>query len=135
MNDLSWILYWADALPSLALFVCMISFSIAAICFYFSIDYFSYKNETWGKDENGQEKYTPKAQAVQALWWAPYALLAALVLCGASFMVPSRNTFYLIAASEMGEEAVKTPEFAKLRGVVNKFLDDQLKVDQPKGEQ
>lgn len=44
--------------------------------------------------------------------------------------IPSKETFYLIAASEMGNKAVQTPEFDKIRKIVDKFLDRQLNDDQ-----
>lgn len=45
---------------------------------------------------------------------------------GGSFLVPSKDTFYLIAASEAGEQSLQTPEFGKVRQVINKWLDGQL---------
>lgn len=44
-------------------------------------------------------------------------------------LTPSQNTFYLIAASEMGEEAVKTPEFSKLKTILNNKLDEIISND------
>jgi hypothetical protein len=57
--------------------------------------------------------------------FAPFLAPLFFILWGGSFLVPSKDTFYLIAASQAGEQAIKTPEFLKVRNVLNKWLDEQ----------
>ena len=119
MNQLSWLIYWADAAPSLASFICVLGFLMfvasSAIVLLGATDFFT--------DAVNNPGLQPMARRFRSFWWMPVLSFA---LWGASFLVPSKDTFYLIAASEMGEKAIQTPEFTKLRGVLNKFLDEQL---------
>ena len=119
MNQLSWLLYWADALPSLATFIAILSFLIflgSGFMLLLGI------TNAFGDEDNDN----PMMVRFRRMWWLP---TLAFLMWGASFLVPSKETFYLIAASEMGEKAIQTPEFVKLRGVLNKFLDGQLDED------
>jgi hypothetical protein len=108
MNSLSWLLYWADVLPSIAETLRAIAVITGTVCLFGTPILFAENKKEWaGKFFKG--------------------LVAAIVVMVLSFTIPSKNTIYLIAASEMGEEALAAPEALKLRGVVNQWLDKQLK--------
>jgi hypothetical protein len=62
----------------------------------------------------------------------PWLLPVFFLLWGGSFLGPSKDTFYLIAASEAGEQTLNTPEVSKARIVINKWLDDQIKPEDGK---
>lgn len=67
---------------------------------------------------------------LRGLRW-PLAVWAA-VLVSTNF-IPSRDTFYAIAASEMGEQALKTPIATKAGKALEKWLDEQIG-DKPNGD-
>lgn len=138
MNDLSWLIYWADAAPNLSTFVAITSFLLfVASLILLGINIFGSEQTRRDWDEEGQDriyKYSDDARVCQKLWFARILAPLFFVLWGASFLVPSKDTFYMIAASEAGEEAVQTPEFTKVRKVLNKWLDDQL-VPEPINQQ
>ena len=141
MNDLSWMIYFADISPSLARFVGVVSCVLAVISAFMVMIYVAGSEETHERytyDSDGRRsgppivEYTDAARSYQrlrfTLWTAPLFLL----LCGASNLMPSKETIYLIAASESGEYLLETPEAAKAMAVVNKWLDKQLADDAPK---
>lgn len=136
MNNLSWFLYWANVAPHLSSWVIVISMLFCVAGGYGCIIYFFLREETrekrhWETTDDPLFKYTDTARKVQSLkfclWFTPLMLFVS----GCACLVPSKDTFYLIAASEIGGDATKTPEFLKVKKVVNKFLDEQL-VDKSK---
>jgi len=138
MNSLSWLLYWADVLPALSRWMCAVCFLLFAA---FSIILFLGVTDFFGDATEKVTRYDAKAGdyveteflknpkfAAIATRFRKIGLLAPVffLLWGASFMVPEKETFYLIAGSEAGERAIQTPEFDKVRKVINKYLDDNL---------
>lgn len=145
MNDISWLIYWADVLPSVASFLGIITFLLmiaSAVCLVIywasskdASDYRSYKEKVlaWqaaGSPAGGKPYYFSSDHEAfqlnevmkQSRWIFPLCL----VVCTLTSFVPSRETFFLIAGSEIGEQAVKTEEFEKVRKVLNKYLDEEL---------
>lgn len=43
-----------------------------------------------------------------------------------SIFMPSKDTVYLMAASEIGEDIIKSPEMNKILQLINEKLDEQL---------
>ena|ERR1044072_2167488 len=139
MNNLSWILYWADAAPAVSRFIAILGFMIFVASLFLGLlgwtGFFGDEVKAKKSDEAGGNVYDfdrygyslEMAPRFRKLW--PITLIAFL-LWGGSFLVPSKDTFYMIAASEAGEQAIQTPEFTKVRGVLNKWLDDQIKSDE-----
>jgi len=117
MNNLSWLLYWADVLPSLATTICVISILGTIISGYFTLIYFTAGFGDWTHDQ----------QYLARFRFSPHLAGLFLFLAVFSNIVPSKDTFYLIASSEAGEQALKTPEVTKVRQVINKWLDEQVK--------
>lgn len=135
MNDLSTLLYWADVLPSISWWACIVMFIATLVLGLFTFLGFTgfFGDERKYNDGvNGVHRCYHWEDLAYASDFAPRCrkllipTLLVFFLWGGSFFVPTKETFYLIAASEMGEEAFKTPEFAKLRKVVNNYLDAQL---------
>lgn len=154
MNSLSWLIYWADAAPSVSTFVCIISFFLFIASFVGTIFFIcsrgSYRaclaldeavaawntlpdeaksktdmpgryndNYTLSSGDRSLASFSPTLRIF------PWLMPVFFLLWGGAFLVPEKDTFYLIAASEAGEQAVQTPEFTKVRQVLNKWLDDQ----------
>ena len=111
MNDLSLALYLADALGSLDSLAMLGFFLMAAVCAFCSfgavlIDYEDQKLE---------------AIKITKGFLVSLPILAILIL-----VTPSRETVYAIAASEMTEQALKTPVASKAMQAVEKWIDKQL---------
>ncbi len=148
MNSLSWLLYWADVLPRYSTWMSFLSFflfAVSIVCVFFYYLGSQDTRERRGKyvpSENRDPlnddpweyilEYTDEARVCRSLGWSRWTAFLFFILWGVSFMVPSKETFYMIAASQAGEQAMQTPEFSKARAVINKFLDDQLKNEEPK---
>lgn len=121
MNSLSWLLYWADTLPGLATgiaFVFSLLFLGMVLLFVGRLVVASETSE-YGKE--GREVF------LKVTTFTPYLMAFSLFMALCTNFVPSKNTIYMIAASEAGERALQTPEFGKLRKLINQTLDEQLK--------
>ena len=118
MNQLSWILYWADVLPSVACTIGLFSsFALLASVVGTAL----YITEGFGDWADYCPKYSRNFR------FFPHTLFLSVVFLIGSNLVPDKDTFYMIAASEVGEQALQTPEITKIRAVINKWLDEQSK--------
>lgn len=140
MNDLSWMLYLADVLPNFSKFTAWMGFVlfislgiVSAIGFtrflgdadaVYDYDY----DKASGKTGKAGDLKNPELKALadsfsKCLWPASISL----VIWGGSFLVPEKETFYLIAASEAGEKVVTSPTAEKALKVIDKWLEEKLK--------
>jgi hypothetical protein len=133
MNQLSWLIYWADAAPNVATALCIMAFLALIVSIVFVLLGFTgmFGDEAKFDNENQYRrdayKYASElAPRFRKLWPVP---LISFFVWSSTFLVPSKDTFYLIAASEIGEQAVETPEFVKIRAVINEWLDDTIEED------
>ena len=107
MNDLSWLLYAADVagqLNAVAGFVAV----VGGVSGFFASVVMSDGNPT-------QSRKTFKTTAIVV------SILALITI-----VTPSRDTLYAIAASEVGEEALKSETAGKALDAINAWLDRQL---------
>lgn len=112
MNTLSWLIYSAEAIDSLGTFlaICTVLGCIAlALISLISLKY----------DEEYQQLMEVSRNSRN--WLILFVFLGVFV----SFL-PSKETVYMIAASEIGEEAIGTEEFQTLRQILKEELDDHL---------
>jgi hypothetical protein len=108
MNDLSWLLYGADVLNNLGILFLIVGMLLVILAGVFAGPvYTESDNPAWIK--HGKN-----------------TLIIGIAVLVVSMFMPSKQTMYMIAASEMGEEAIQTPEFQKVRELVNQYLDDSL---------
>jgi hypothetical protein len=103
MNELSWILYFADFLDSL---------KAAAICGLFLFPGFAFC-ELIAK--TGDLEIRPGK-----LWILPIFSIFIAIL------TPSQNTIYAIAASEMGEKFLESQIATKAEKALDAWLDKQI---------
>lgn len=111
MNNLSWMLYLAGVSGNVQGLMIGVSVALslfAAICLIvWFMTFESYEAEIHGVMGKSLRYSVP-----------------ILILCAALVtLVPSERTFYLIAASEMGEKAVQTETGKKAIAAVNRYLD------------
>lgn len=115
MNSLSWLLYAADVAAgisgSLTVIVLVALFAAAfrvamGICVY-----------------NNTEDYGD-IQAAKPTVLKLFAVVLAVITVGS--FVPSKETMYLIAASEIGEQVVNSDDAKRVMGKVETWLDNKL---------
>lgn len=116
MNNLSWILYFADVADKLgvAATLCVVIFGLASLA--------------GGIAVVGSRVDNPKRSEYHMPLWMliiPTCILT-LSLCVAVF-TPSKDTIYLIAGSEIGETVVKTPEAQQMFSDIREVIQQQLK--------
>jgi hypothetical protein len=117
MNNLSWLLYLADVLPKFhySLFIMSIIAAVGTTFFFFlgSTNCFGDL-----RDDH------PTVLRLRKLYWGPPFFIALALL---SALIPSnRNTYYAIAASELGEQVLKSPTTNKTIKALDTWLDKQI---------
>ena len=115
MNPLSWLLYLADISETINhcfSFLLMLITVVTAICLIFG---FINLDMAWDDEDRD------KAKRVMNL---PLKfILPASIMIFIMIVVPSKQTIYLIAASEMGEEAIKSDLGKKVLTYLEQELD------------
>lgn len=140
MNSLSWLLYIAGVSGNFtALFGWVgLAVLIGGICTYcvsigFRVDgreelnSYDYRDETSAKYKRAiEDKDDAMKQAVSLSFWGRFMIITALIMWLLGAALPSKETVYAIAASEMGEELLKTPTAAKATKALDAWLDKQI---------
>jgi len=115
MNSLSWLMYTADVVAgiggALALIVILGIGAVALRVIWSMVTYSNY--------EDDQSLTAGKSTVVKAL---TVVLIALLI----DVLVPSKETVYLIAASEVGEQVVTSEEGKRVLGKIETWLDNKL---------
>lgn len=138
MNSLSWMIYAADVTGSVgnAINVSAVLTGAALIGVSIGAGIYNFGSPTiWSSDKDPEgTRASWAASATSSLKMAKRlaAGLAALLLIGAT--IPSSNTIYAIAASEMGEKALNTQTGRKADLALNAWLDRQIAGDKPAKE-
>ena len=109
MNNLSWIIYAADVIGSLILFLGLTGFALLCVSFG-NIMYHSIEND----------------DARLATTWK-WAVPLAFFLFVVAILLPSRQTIILIAASQYGEHVAQTPEAKELANEAREALQRLIK--------
>lgn len=129
MNQLSWMLYIAELVGTvnLVLWAAFAAFSavgVILVLWYLQgaeqKDYRMYKKRNEEFEIN--EPIINKCQIRMAFFVAVILLIVATV-------VPSKQTIYAIAASQAGEQILKTPLASKAEKALDSWLDAQIKKD------
>ena len=122
MNELSWLIYAADVSSGLS-FVAGVFAFIGAIAVFVVTIYASFgKDDYYVKvgDEHWLRFHDIQKKALTK--WSRIPIAATLVAA----LLPSSNTVYAIAASEMGEEVVKSETAGKAMKALDAWLDRQI---------
>lgn len=115
MNNLSWILYFADVAGKIG----GASTVLSALLGLASIGGAIIVVGTRVENDN------PKYHASMWMLVAPVSLL--VVFLSIAVVTPSKDTIYLIAGSEIGETVVKTPEAQQMFSDIREVIQSQLK--------
>lgn len=108
MNSLSWMLYWAGVannLQGLFMAFAMISGFGTIACWIF------------GSGDYGNSSL---------LKWPKFTIPFAIVFGILAALMPNQNTIYAIAASELGEEVLKSDTATKAQKALDAWLDKQI---------
>lgn len=124
MNSLSWFLYFVDVLSRANILACIVLGASAA---YLSI--------TMAIAGISAGDFGRPIKATWFPWWkrAGVSLLVSAVVFT---VIPSSNTLYAIAASEVGEKVVKSEAVQGIASDATKALQQWIKrqLDEPKAE-
>ena len=114
MNNLSWLLYAAEVSGNLQeMFQAFVVLSVIGVAFWV------FTSLMW-KTDTPNENFAPFWRKI-----GYFFVSAALVSAVLSAVVPSKDTVYAIAASEMGEQAIQTPLAKKAFNALSAWLDRQ----------
>lgn len=116
MNSISWFLYLADVIPSLAKVfgVSGIILSIILVIAWFIC-----------LVSLGDSDFDGCRTSVKSLskWLVPVAFTLIII----ATIIPSRQTIYLIAGSEVGQVVVETPEAREIFNDIRTIIKQQIK--------
>jgi hypothetical protein len=113
MNSLSWFLYLADVLDRIGFVFFLLSLIFSFISLFVLIAFAVW---TADEDKNAERSY-------KSLRWVPLTTVFFFFLTA---IIPSKDTIYLIAASEAGEMVVNTPEAKEVMSDLKEILNIQL---------
>jgi hypothetical protein len=139
MNNLSWMLYFAEVCENIGVFFCiigligtLISLIAIIISYCFMSDYRCY-NEV---NNEGVTVRFDKNYLFARGWFktARCVLPVCFFLWTVGLALPSKQTIYLIIASETGEEVIKSETGKKALEAVNRYLDKVAVEDNPAEE-
>lgn len=122
MNNLSWFIYFADILPNVGGYAIFMAIVFGLL----SILYTVAKSFANGGDEDAENLIN-----VPGIGYAPLIFVIASVV---SLLIPSRETFYLIAGSEAGEMVVTSETGKEILSDIQEVIKGQLQALKPKGE-
>jgi len=121
MNSLSWLLYTADVVGGLGSFLSLIAF-VSGIGSCTSLLIFLPMAEHNASDQ----AFANNRKILKAM------VITFLVTALINTTIPSKETVYAIAASEMGEKALSTPTASKAMKALNHWLDKQVEETEKK---
>lgn len=136
MNSLSWLLYAADAVDTakgVTLTGMLLSVPALVASFLWTE---GDERTTWDSamrdHRNYPTLYPKRPEGPRPDVGHPYRKTIKPVLIGlvlfavATTVIPTRNTVYAIAASELGQRALETPTASKAVAALNAWLDRQI---------
>lgn len=122
MNQLSWLLYAADVVDSLNATAAIVFVSTVVATLFAAV--LASAHVVDHEEENSRR-------------WAGIAKrcgLTALCIALATAPIPSKDTIYAIAVSEMGEQALATPLAGKATKALEAWLGKQIAGDEKEGK-
>jgi len=112
MNNLSWLIYFAEVAGNIKFFFNFAGILVFLTCLYVMIS--SYIEDQF-YDKNWKKVIISTAFGA--------------ILVIVSLIVPSQKVIYMIAASEVGEQVIKTPEAKEVFDSLKARILDELKVE------
>lgn len=126
MNSLSWFLYLADVIPNLFVpFVVVSSIFLAVLILLFIVGFcIMGENLKYGETDGDYivGKRIRNLSAYCLKWIVPIWLIFVTL----QSLIPSKETIYLIAGSEIGEVVVNSPEAKEILNDVRTVIKQQI---------
>jgi len=119
MNSLSWFLYFAGVVEGIA-GVFFFAMGVSIVLIIGSFAYGAFILGDLRELRVGAEKYYTdiRNNALKKVW-------IPIIICLFAVLIPSSQTLYLIAGSELGETAINSPEakalYEDIRGVIQSY--------------
>lgn len=115
MNSLSWMIYLADVADSVSNTLAIVTVASVIGCVSSIIGFAASHDRVWAEEPK-------KSLRNAALWFGGMVIVARLLAAP----IPTSATIYAIAASEMGEQVIKTPTGGKAIKALDAWLDRQI---------
>lgn len=133
MNSLSWLIYLAEVSGGVAATFGVVAFfsggvAVGSLIFWLVTDE-TPKICSWEDKESKIAGHRARRATLKAA--IRPAVICFIVCSLVSSFLPSRDTIYAIAASEMGEEVVKSETAGKAMKALNAWLDRQIAPEAP----
>lgn len=131
MNNLSWLLYLADVIPSIGLTIHVCTMTAIVALAVYGMAGLIWASTIWSYDD--RRTVEMKEEFYDQRKWLPskqmFALIFGILIIVA--IIPSKQTIYLIAASEAGQTVVTSPQANKMLTDIQEII--QLQLDRMKG--
>jgi len=125
MNTLSQLIYFAGVSENLGGLLGFLAFITVFASGVLIIVSFHVKEDIRWADNEDKIRILSESKRYMSLGVASIVLF--FVLCISAALMPSKETVYAIAASEMGEELLNTPTAQKASKALDVWLDKQIK--------
>lgn len=125
MNSLSWFIYLADVLHNLGNTMATVAFAGIFISAMGTVLYIIVSLTAADKTDRDSEwaiKFLPTAKVMYRVWMAVWVVSVLL-----HSLLPSRNTMYMIAASEAGQMIIDNKGTQEIVGDLKDIITDKLK--------
>ena len=116
MNTLSILLYLGDVVSTLEILLSASLAAVSIVMLFFAICYV----------ENLEKKHGTEKEENFVLRGLSSCFKVLIVTVFLLVLVPNKDTIYLIAASEVGEEVIESPITQRLATKIEKYLDNVL---------
>lgn len=126
MNQISWLIYLANVLQNVGgvlVFFGIIVFIIAIAYFVYSLSIANQCSQ-YNQDDKDNIEFLNLARKTRR--WCPALVTAAFVLWTAAAFCPSQETVLAIAASQVGEQVLKSPTATLAEQALNSWLKKQI---------
>jgi len=120
MNQLSWLLYLGNVVANLGPLFTIVGIIIIGLAIFLwvghRLDQTEYMDHWHGQD----------AERKPSIFLPVSTTIAFIVFFFLAALCPSQDTVYAIAASQVGEQALKTPTAIKAEKAIDSWLDKQI---------
>lgn len=132
MNSMSWFLYFTDVVRALQVVFGLLTpvfLIIGVICIVTSLT-LDEERKFVESDKYGYDKYdTVKIFPFKFLRiWGVLMTIMAFIFCIIAVMIPSKETLYMIAASQVGEQIIQLEEVQSVGGEVGGLAKDTIEL-------
>ena len=125
MNNLSWLLYFADVVQQIRPVFLLLGIFAVIVCGLIFLTAALSDENSYDSDNEKERKQIYRKWAFNKSWkiFVPIALLGFFL----SALIPSKNTIYLIAGSEAGEAVVASEDGREIISEIKTIIKQQIK--------